>query len=301
MCKVNIHDVIATTLRYTRNNASVAGRTLNPPQHREKNDRMTFYLSKILWVIVQPSNLLLLIACFGGVLLFTRKVQLGKTILAATLGIFVLLAFAPVGNWLLLPLEQRFTVPEKLDRVDGIIVLSGAFHAKNSAYRGAPVLNQYASRFTKFIELARQYPKATLLFSGGAVFPLHNGVTEADIGRWFFAAQGLDTSRIRFEDKSRNTHENIIFSKQLAQPQPGEHWVLVTSAAHMPRSVGLFRKNGWDVIPYPAGYAAMPFLEPIASPDFAGRLERFDDAVKEWTGLAAYYLLGRTSELFPGP
>ena len=151
------------------------------------------------------------------------------------------------------------------------------------------------------MELARAYPEAKLILSGGAVFPMHNNVTEADIGRWFFTAQGLDPQRILFEDKSRNTHENILYSKQIAQPQPGEHWVLVTSAAHMPRSVGLFRKNGWNVTPYPAGYVTMPFLEPVAAPDFAGRLERLDDGVREWTGLAAYYLLGRTSALFPAP
>lgn len=262
---------------------------------------MIFYLSKILWLFVRPSNLLLLLACVGVALLYTSRARLGKFILPAVLGFFVLIAFVPLGNWMLFALEQRFAVPAALGKVDGIIVLSGAFNAKNSAFRGEPVLNHHAGRFTKFIELARQYPDAKLLFSGGAVFPMHNGVTESDIGRWFFAGQGLDAGRIQFENKSRNTHENAVFSKRLANPQPGEHWVLVTSAAHMPRSVGLFRKNGWNVTPYPAGFITMPFLEPLTGPDFAGRLERFDDAVKEWTGLIAYFALGRTSALFPAP
>ncbi len=262
---------------------------------------MIFYLSKILWIFVQPSNLLLLIACGGMALMFTRWVRVGRILLTVILGIFIFIAIAPLGNWMLYPLEKRFPVPDNPGKVDGIIILSGAFNAKNSAFRGTPVLNQYAGRFTKFIELAKLHPQAKLLFSGGAVFPLHNNVTESDIGRWFFAEQGLDTSRILFEDRSRNTHENIIFSKQLAQPQPGEHWVLVTSAAHMARSVGLFRKNGWNVTPYPAGYVTMPFVEPLSAPDFAGRLERVDDAVKEWLGLIAYYFLGRTSALFPAP
>lgn len=262
---------------------------------------MTFYLSKTLWLIAQPSNLLLLLACLGAGLCLTRRARLGKMLLGSVLGLFLLIAVLPLGNWMLYPLETRFPVPNDLGKVDGIIVLSGAFSAKNSAWRGAPVLNQYAQRFTKFMELARRYPDAKLVFSGGAVFPLHNNVTEADIGRWFFAEQGLDTGRIIFEDKSRNTHENIVFSKDLAQPLPGERWVLVTSAAHLPRAVGLMRKNGWAATPYPAGYATMPFLEPLRAPDFGGRLERLDDAVKEWTGLAAYYLLGRTSALFPAP
>ncbi len=262
---------------------------------------MIFYLSKLLWIFVQPSNFLLLIAGASAVLMFTRWARPGRILLATIIGFFVFTAITPLGDWMLYPLEKRFPVPGELGEVDGIIVLSGAFNAVNSAYRGAPVLNQYAGRFTKFIELARQYPHAKLLFSGGAVIPLHNGITESDIGRWFFTEQGLDAQRILFENKSRNTHENVIFSKQLAQPARREHWVLVTSAVHMPRSVGLFRKNGWDVTPYPAGYATMPFVEPLSAPDFGMRLKRLDEAVKEWTGLVAYYLLGRTSELFPGP
>lgn len=262
---------------------------------------MIFFLSKALWILVQPSNLLLLAACIGAGLLFTRWVKAGRIALTAALGLCLLIAALPIGNWMIYPLETRFPVPGDLGKVDGIIVLSGAFNAKNSAFRGAPVLNQYAQRFTTFMEMARRHPEAKLVFSGGAVFPLHNGVTESDIGRWFFAAQGLDTNRILFEDKSRNTHENIVYSKQLAQPQPGEHWVLVTSSAHMPRAVGLMRKNGWRVTPYPAGYVVMPFPDPITAPDFAGRMERLDDAVKEWTGLVAYYILGWTSAIFPAP
>ncbi len=262
---------------------------------------MIFYLSKFLWVLVQPSNLFLLFACAATLLVFTSRARLGRIMLGAIMGVFILLSVLPVGNWMLYPLETRFAVPGDLGKLDGIIVLSGAFHAKNSAYRGAPVLNQYAGRFTTFMELARRHPQAKLVFSGGAVSAMHNNVTEADIGRWFFAAQGLDVQRILFEDKSRNTHENVVFSKQIAQPKPGEHWVLVTSAAHMPRSVGLFRKNGWNVTPYPAGYATMPFLEAPAGVDFGGRLERLDDAVKEWAGLVAYYVLGRTSAIFPAP
>lgn len=262
---------------------------------------MIFFLSKALWVLAEPGNLLLLTALMGCALLFTARARMGRNLVATVVVCFTLISFLPIGNWLLYPLENRFAVPELPARVDGVILLSGAFQARNSALRGEPELNKYAGRFTKFLELARKYPEAKLVFSGGAVFPLPGGVTESDIGRWFFTAQGLDPHRILFEDKSRNTHENVVFSKKLAQPRDGENWVLVTSAAHMPRAIGLFRRNGWTVIPYPAGYQSAPFLEGVSLPDFGRQLERFDDAVKEWTGLAAYYFLGRTSAIFPGP
>ena len=262
---------------------------------------MTFFLSKTLWVLAQPSNLLLMMACLGCALSFTARARLGRNLVAMVLGCFVLIAFLPIGSWLLCPLESRFPVPEMPARVDGVILLSGAFQAMNSAHRGQPELNRHAGRFTKFLELARKYPDAKLVFSGGTGRPLPGGVTESGIGRWFFTAQGLDPRRVLFEDKSRNTHENVLYSKKLAQPREDENWVLVTSAAHMPRAIGLFRRNGWKVIPYPASYQAMPFLEGVSTPDFGGRLERFDDAVREWVGLAAYYFLGRTSAIFPGP
>lgn len=243
----------------------------------------------------------MILACTGAGLLRTQRVRLGKVLLGSVLGLFSLIAVPPLDNWMLYPLETRFPVPADLGRVDGIIVLSGAFSAKNSAWRSALVLNQYAQRLTKFMELAGRYPDAKLVFSGGAVLPLPNNVTEPKIGRWFFTGQGLDPQRILFADKSGNTHENIVFSRRLAQPQAGERWVLLTSAAHLPRAVGLMRKTAGRqrLIPQVSPRCLPP--PPLTAPDLGGRLERLDTAVKESAGLSAYYLLGCTSSIFPGP
>jgi uncharacterized SAM-binding protein YcdF (DUF218 family) len=104
-----------------------------------------------------------------------------------------------------------------------------------------------------------------------------------------------------FEDRARNTYENAVLSKQLVAPAPGERWLLVTSAAHMPRSVGVFRKVGWPVIPYPVDYNTTGDLEVMVAPDAAGRWSTFDQAVKAWIGLLAYWLSGRSSAPFPAP
>ena len=104
-----------------------------------------------------------------------------------------------------------------------------------------------------------------------------------------------------FEDRSRNTHENAVFSHALAQPKPGETWVLITSAFHMPRAVGAFRRAGWTVVPYPVDYALEPDPPMSWQMDFLGAMGTLRSAVHEWTGLAAYRLTGKTDALFPAP
>ncbi len=104
------------------------------------------------------------------------------------------------------------------------------------------------------------------------------------------------------ERRSRNTWENAEFSKAIAAPKNGERWLLVTSAYHMPRSVGIFRKVGFAIEPYPAdwqlGGAADLLRFSVSSVE---GLEHTGLALREWMGLFAYWVTGKTSELFPGP
>jgi uncharacterized SAM-binding protein YcdF (DUF218 family) len=104
-----------------------------------------------------------------------------------------------------------------------------------------------------------------------------------------------------FEDRSRNTYENAVLSKALAGPAEGERWLLVTSAAHMPRSVGVFRQAGWPVIAYPVDFRTSDEIGFLQMPDAAQRWAELDQAIKSWVGLVAYWLTGRTSALFPAP
>jgi uncharacterized SAM-binding protein YcdF (DUF218 family) len=101
---------------------------------------------------------------------------------------------------------------------------------------------------------------------------------------------------------ARNTYENAVFSKKLAAPKPGERWLLVTSAFHMPRAIGLFRKVGFTVEPYPVDWRVGRPADVFAFTQFAtDGLLRTDVGVREWLGLVAYRLAGRTDALFPGP
>ncbi|HEX3983078.1 MAG TPA: YdcF family protein, partial [Acidisoma sp.] len=185
--------------------------------------------------------------------------------------------------------------------VTGIIVLGGAVETELSAARGLPSLNAAAERMTSFVTLARHYPQARLAFTGGNGNLIHTEMMEADVARELFDDLGLADRHVIYESRSRTTYENVEDLKALAKPQSGEIWLLITSAWHMPRSVGIFRRAGWPVVPYPVGYKTAPGALMAFRGTFPERLELADLAVHEWIGLTAYWLMGRTSALFPAP
>jgi uncharacterized SAM-binding protein YcdF (DUF218 family) len=182
-------------------------------------------------------------------------------------------------------------------------VLGGGIDAYTSATRGDPLeLNDAGDRVMALIELARRFPDIRLVFSGGAGAVGGEAGVEADEITTKIARYGVDPARLVSENRSRTTAENATMTRDLLKPRPGERWLLVTSAWHMPRAVGCFRKAGFSVEPYPVDYrtaGAGGFLWPYAAAS-AG-LTRLDLAVKEWTGLLAYRLTGRTDALLPGP
>lgn len=250
---------------------------------------MFYWASKIFWALAQPSNLLLLLLVAGALALARGRRRLAPWLLYPAVLAFLLIGFFPVGNWLLLPLENRFpALAEPPVEVDGVIVLGGAVRSSAAERRGTLSLDDSAERDITMIELARHYPDARLIYTGAGNWPP------------FARRHGLG-ERVAFEDRARNTYENAVFSKQLAAPRPGERWLLVTSAAHMPRSVGVFRQVGWPVIPYPVDYRTTGDLEVLVVPEVSQRWNQFDDAVKAWIGLMAYWLTGRSSAPFPAP
>jgi len=265
---------------------------------------MSFFLSKVLWPFASPANFLVLLAVavlavqlLGG----RRRQRLGLLLSTLFTLLLVALMLLPVGIWLMLPLESRFPQPQWPDKVDGVIVLGGAVDPSASAAWGRPTVNHAADRMTEFAWLARRYPEARLVFTGGSGSLSRPDLTEGPIARQIFERIGMPVERIMFEGASRNTYENAVFSRELVKPQPGETWVLITSAYHMPRAVGIFRKLGWPVLPDPVGYYTGEDAGWRIGPNLAGDLTMLDDTVHEWLGLISYRLLGRTDALFPGP
>jgi uncharacterized SAM-binding protein YcdF (DUF218 family) len=263
---------------------------------------VTFLFGKLLWALLQPGNLLLLCLLAGFLLLITTGGRRGKMLIGLSALGFVLLAVAPIGQAMLLALEERFPRPSRLpERIDGILVLGGAVEPALSLSYGETVFNSQIARVIGGIELARRHPEAKLaLVSGeGGFFPV--GYSEARATLGFAVEEGIAPVRILLEERSRSTHENAVYTKELFRPAPGEIWVLVTSAYHMPRSIGAFTAAGWQVIPYPVDFKIDPQTGLRADFSLLEGLRASALAGKEWVGLAGYRLMGWTRELFPAP
>ncbi|MGU3494914.1 YdcF family protein [Xanthobacteraceae bacterium A53D] len=262
-----------------------------------------FTISKVGWLLAAPSNLLVFTLLMG-LLLRAADVRRPAFVLVglATTGLLVF-GFSPIANYLISPLEERFP-PFKDDGrpVAGIILLGGAEVPDVALARGMPAMNDAGERMIAFAMLARQYPEARLVFSGGSADLDTDRDMEADAVRLGLRDLGVDLDRVTFERRSRNTAENAAFTRELIQPEPGARWLLVTSAFHMPRAVGCFRQVGFPVTAYPVDYRTIsPRALDGPFPRIAVGLDFTDLAAKEWLGLFAYYMSGRIPTLFPGP
>jgi len=261
---------------------------------------MMFVLSKLLWIVVAPGDLLLILVVAGLLLLCLGRRRVGMAL--AAVGVVGLCATAvlPVGEWLMIPLENRIAAPSPMPaRVDGIIVLGGSVDETVSAARGHPTVNQAADRMVSTAMLARRYPAARVVVDGGTSSLFPDGSTEAAAMAGFLVEEGIDPARITRESHSRNTYENALFAYREVKPKPGETWLLVTSAWHMPRALGCFRSVGWSVTPYPVDYKTTGHFWTRNEIQLGPQLILANLAVKEWIGLVAYRLMGRTDALFP--
>jgi len=263
-----------------------------------------FFLSKTLGIMLLPANFLIVAGVLGSILLFTRLAHLGRKLIIASVVLLAICGFSPLGKLLLYPLEQRFPQwDDKRGAPDGIVVLGGAIDPELSAAHGKAIFTHAADRLVAAAVLARRYPTARIVYSGGnANLVSDDSVKEADYVISTLESLGVARERLTIERQSRNTQENAEFSKAIAHPRDGERWLLVTSAFHMPRSIGLFRKAGFAVEAYPAdwrvgGTGDLHRFSPVA----VEGLEATDVAVREWMGLAAYWATGKIDSLWPGP
>lgn len=262
---------------------------------------MTFYLSKLVWLLANPLSLtiILLTLCLLLALLRWRRTSFAAG-LAALLVIGVS-SWTTTGAVLIAKLEDRFQRPATAPaHVDGIIVLGGAFEARVSDGRGGYEMNEAGDRMVEAAGLALAYPGARIIVSGGNPDLFDDLPGDATIAPRFFERMGIDPARLMLEGQSRNTVENVAESMRLAKPGADEVWLLVTSAFHMPRSVALFRKAGWPVIPWPSDYRSAGTEGFGFCGDDAGRcLRQASVALREWIGLVSYWAMGRIDEPFP--
>ena len=260
---------------------------------------MLYWISKAAWRLAEPDNLLLLVALLGlaSTLVGWRRLGLG----ALTIALVAMLCIAtlPVGAAMLGSLEARFPEPRIDGPIDGIVVLGGALNPEAYFAHPGSGLNSAAARIIEAARLAKVYPTARIVYSGGPRPSEAPDVNEGEAARNLLVALGVDRARVTLELESRNTYENAREAARLVEPRPGARWLLVTSAFHMPRAVACFRAVGFPVTAFPVDFKYRQ-REKIGF-DFASGLADLDLAAHEWVGLVAYRLLGRTLELAPGP
>src|ERR1043166_8095893 len=119
----------------------------------------------------------------GVVLLPTRRKRLGYMLVLAVAVVLTAIFFLPFGRWLTEPLENQFPRPPWPSRVDGIVVLGSGENGAVFAARGVEAPDPGEGRLVASFELARRYPQAKLVFSGGTASLEKSPLAEADVAR----------------------------------------------------------------------------------------------------------------------
>jgi uncharacterized SAM-binding protein YcdF (DUF218 family) len=262
-------------------------------------DNLFFVLSKLSWAVLSPSNFLILVFILGTLLVLFKSYKLAKWILIPNALLAGLVLAYPVGDGLIEPLESRFEQPQHLpQQIDGIIILGGGEDLKRSLSWQVAELGLGGDRYIAAKKLADIYPNAPVIFSGGSgSIQLQNTGSEGELARQLFDDMGLDLNRLVIESESRNTYENFRNMQPLLKPEGV--YLLVTSAFHMPRSVGIAQKQNIKVITYPVDYRSNSAELRQIDFDFFDHLKALEPGWREWIGLTVYYWTGKTSDWLP--
>lgn len=263
-------------------------------------DSIFFTASKLAWGLLSPSNLLALGLIVGVMLAVRGYHRLAKWFWLPSSVLVIALMVYPLGDLIMHPLETRFEQPKTLpEEIDGIILLGGGEQLKLSVSWGSAQLGTGGDRYLGVAILAKNYPEVPVIFTGGSGLLNLQGIGAGDlVAEQLLTAVGIQKDRIIIESNSRNTYENFVLVKPLL-PKTNGVYLLVTSAFHMPRSVGIARQQGIDVIAYPVDYHSnKPYLRQW-SMSLHEHLAALEIAWREWIGLTVYYFTGKTVAWFP--
>ncbi len=265
---------------------------------------MFYTIAKIAGFFTQPSSLILVGLLMGFVLLYSRHGRAGRLLIGGSLVAYFIFGLSPVPHLLTVPLEQRFSRPDEAELakgIDGILLLGGGIDSTVSLARQAVALNEAGERVVETLMLANRFPKVPVVITGGANTVFYDGLDDGTVIKRLFTALVKKPQRLIIERKAKNTWQNAYLSRKLLGEAAQGRWLLVTSAMHMPRAVGCFRKVGFEVVPWPVDYRTRGWQDAWR---FFNRpaegLYRSDHVFREWVGLIGYWLTGRSSALFPG-
>jgi uncharacterized SAM-binding protein YcdF (DUF218 family) len=266
---------------------------------------MLFVLSKIFYFFAAPANFSIVLLMVGtALLLWSQRIVFAKWFVGIGLSGLLIFGFSPLSSLMLAALEDRFPQPASVQTGEyaGIILLGGFENARVSSYRETLTLRESAERLTETVRLAHRLPDAKVIFTGGAATIFRDIDSVGNAVGQYLRDVGIAPARSVLETRSRNTRENAVFTRDMLEPRHGDRYLLVTSAFHMPRAIGVFRKAGFDVTAWPVDYRTaggselvLPYRKPTEG------LNNANLAVKEYIGLLAYWLAGWTPAVFPEP
>jgi uncharacterized SAM-binding protein YcdF (DUF218 family) len=269
---------------------------------KSERHAMFFYAAKLIWFVAQPSSIIGTMFAVAAIACGRRLYKCAGRLLVGGLLALLVCGLTPLSDVLLVPLENRFARPD-LDHGDpiaGLIVLGGVEDAQSGPARELAGLNDSAERITEAVALARQFPHARVVFTGGMGAAVLGPELPESVGMGrLLEALGVAKDRITLEARSRDTYENALYTRRLVNPVANERWLLITSAWHMPRAVGCFRKVGFPVEPWPVDYRTGSRVLAGFHSSIPKGLHQTDIAMKEYLGLLVYYVTGRIPVMLP--
>jgi uncharacterized SAM-binding protein YcdF (DUF218 family) len=268
-------------------------------------DSIFFVLSKVAHILIEPLNWLLILITLALLFLLLRKNHLVRRVLGIALCLGFFIGYMPTSQFAMRILEdavpQTPLTPELLGQVSGVLILGGAIEGGLIARdRGEVSIYSSAERVTKAFQLLHQHPELPFIFSGYSGRILPQGLSEADAFKQLLQEQGLGNHPGYYENQSRNTYENMLYSKKIIdgiaekEGAPVKPWLLVTSARHMLRSMQVAHKQGLDMAPVLVDYQTSHSYS-WHHFDLVEGGERWNWLIHELVGMAVYLLSGKAS------
>ena len=268
-----------------------------------ENSMDFFSLLKFLWDFFHPIQTLMYLLLIGLIVNLFNKNKIFKIINLITLILFILIIFLPNGTYLLWKLENTHSKPKVFpDKIDGMLILGSGTDPLLTEQHNQVALTESIERITESVELIKKFPDAKVVYSGGMPTNTKEKLSGIGVAKTFLTRMKIDVSKIIFENQSKNTYENFVFSKKFINNTDREKWLLVTSAAHMKRAMSVAEKLGLNFIPYPVDFIVHKNYSWkrdyfIIGRRFLKNLNHFKIAAHEYVGLIAYYLSKRSSKL----
>jgi uncharacterized SAM-binding protein YcdF (DUF218 family) len=254
------------------------------------------FLSKVLPLAIYPLGATIGLGLVAVGLAVAGRGRAAIPVALTGLALLWIASTPKVSNWAMGSLESQYpALPLAESPAADVAILLGGGVASPTPPRISAELNEAGDRVLHAARLFKAGKVRRILVTGGNIPWVSGGVPEAELMRDYLIEFGVPIAAIEIAGQSQNTHQN---AREISNMWAGGQFrsaLLVTSAAHMPRAMAVFRKAGLPVEPSPTDARAVPPAEATLLdwlPD-SGALDQTTQAVREWIGIVAYRLLQR--------